>query len=270
MSFFTAEPGATTMSDNQRPPQKLTIFNVMSMWMYADPVMGATKRPNLRVGVFGNVPRISVRTNVEGDRNNGKIDFNTDLATFAAAMSSLKKIAEGTAKEDCYNFDYIDDFVAGKKLDRPVVISTLQVGRDKETGRLYIAVLAPESQNRPRIRFFFGPSKYHNIRLRDGSPLGAAEMSEAYAIGFLEPACQLVYTMLAGDHFDENAKNVAKMVVPGQGGGNSGGYNNNRGGNGGYNNNRGGGNGGGYNNNRGGQAQAPAAMDDFDAEIPHF
>lgn len=264
------------MSDNNRPAPKLNVFSVMSNWLFADPVMGSNKRPNLRVGVYGNVPRVTVKTNVEGDRNNGKIDFNTDLATFAAAMSKLRAIAEKKSEADCYNFDYIDDFVAGKKLDKPVIISTLQVGRDKESGRLYIAVLAPEGMNRPRIRFFFGPSKYHNIRHRDGSDVSAAEMSEAYAIGFLEPACQIVYNLMISE-FNPDAKNVAKPFEGGGQGGNrqgGGGFNNNRqGGGGGYNNNRQGGynnNGGqrqgGYNNN---QSQAPASGG-FDEEMPDF
>lgn len=243
------------MSDSPREPFTPTIFNVMSMWLYADPVMGSTKRPDLRIDVFGNVPRITVRTKVEGDKNNGKIEFKTDLPTFATAMHMLKRIADGTATEDLYNFDYRDDFVAGKKLDQQIIISTLQVGRDKD-GRLYIAVLAPMSQNRPRIQFFFGPSKFHDIRTRDGQQLSARAMSEAYAVGFLEPATRLVEHMLV-TKFDPDAKNVAKP--PQQGGGYNGGQRPNNG----YSNNQRPNNG--YNNR---PPQAPAA--DFDADIPDF
>lgn len=247
------------MSDMQREPFQPTIFNVMSMWLYAEPVMGSTKRPDLRVDVFNNVPRITVRTKIEGDKNNGKIEFKTDLPTFTTAMHCLKKIAEGTATQDLYNFDYKDDFIAGKKLDKQVIISTLQVGRERETGRMYIAVLAPISQNRQRIPFFFGPSKYHDIRTRDGNQLSMKEMSEAYAIGFLEPACALVNHLLV-TNFNPDAKNVAKPPAPGAGGSN-----------GGYNGQRQGGNGnyqrpGGY----GAQRTPNPPPADFDADIPDF
>lgn len=242
----------------QRPPSPLTIFDVMSNWLFADPVQGAHKRPNIKIKPMGNVPRVIVKTNVEGDRNNGRIDFNTDLATFTAAMFTLKQLAEGTAKQDCYNWDYTDDFVAGKKLDKPMLLSTLQVARDKDTGRLYIAVIAHQ---RPRIQFFFGPSKFHGCRLRDGSPLPMDELSNAYAIGFLEPACAMLFNLLSGSAFDENAKNVAKppaMQGGGGGGGNSygGGQQRQQGGGGGYQ-------GGGQQR----QQQAPAPT--FD-DIPDF
>lgn len=244
----------------QRAPSPLTIFDVMSNWLFADPVQGAHKRPNIKIKPMGNVPRIIVKTNVEGDRNNGRIDFNTDLATFAAAMHALRQMAEGTSKHDLLNFDYTDDFVAGKKLDKPMLLSTLQIGRDKDTERLYIAIIAHQ---RPRIQFFFGPSKFHGIRLRDGAPLPLGELSSAYAIGFLEPACHMLYNLLSGSAFDENAKNVAKppaMQGGGGGGGNS--Y-------GGGQQQRQQGGGGGYQG--GGQQQRPqqAPAPSFD-DIPDF
>lgn len=240
----------------QRAPSPLTIFDVMSNWLFADPVQGAHKRPNIKIKPMGNVPRIIVKTNVEGDRNNGRIDFNTDLATFAAAMHALRQMAQGTSKHDLLNFDYTDDFVAGKKLDKPMLLSTLQIGRDKDTERLYIAIIAHQ---RPRIQFFFGPSKFHGIRLRDGSPLPMGELSNAYAIGFLEPACHMLYNLLSGSAFDENAKNVAKPPAM-QGGGGGGGGNSYGGGQrqgGGYQ-------GGGQQQQR--QAPAAASFDD----IPDF
>lgn len=242
------------MSDN-RKPIKLTVFDVMSNWIFASPVQGGTKRPNLRIKILGNVPRITVKTNVDGDKQFGKIDFQTDLPTFAAAMYKLKEMAEGRDTSDGYNFDYEDDFLAGKKLDNKIIISTLQIGRDANSGKLYIAVLSGD-KSRPRIQFFFGPSKYHNIRRRDGSAITEKEMSEAYAIGFLKPACDLVYQYLI-ENFDEDAKNVPKMQ--GAPGGYGGGNNNNRGG-GNYNS-------GGYNN----QSRTPApAADGFDDDVPDF
>lgn len=250
------------MSYNNQPqnrkPLPLTPFDVMSNWLFANPVQGSQKRPNLRIKVMGNVPRITVKTNVEGDKNYGKIDFNTDLSTFSVAMHKLYEMATGADTSDGWNFDYEDDFLAGKKLDNKIIITTLQIGRDKDTGRLYIALLSGD-KSRPRIQFFFGPSKFHNIRRRDGSAITEKEMSDAYAIGFLKPACKLVDQLMI-TLFDENAKNVANPNnAPGGGNNNGGGGGNNN-----YQQNRGG-NGGGGN-----QQRQAAPAQDFEDDIPDF
>lgn len=213
-----------------RPPIRPNPFSVMSTWMFADPVAGATRRPNLRIRVVGNVPRISVRTNVPDDRNNGVIDFNTDLATFAVILRAIRDIADG--KVESRKFNYIDDFVAGKKLDKPVVVSTVHIGKDRESGRVFMSVLG---YNRPKIRFFFGPSKYHAMVNGDGSEISEAEVSAAYAHGFVDSYLPLVLQLLVTE-FNPEAKNVAKPPSAQGGGGQRGG--------GGYQN-RGGSSGGG-------------------------
>lgn len=196
------------MSQQNFPAPVLNIFSVMSNWMFADPVDGSQKRPNLRFGVYGNCPRVTVKTNVQGDLNNGKIDFNMDLGTFAVAMAYLRKLTEGvpdTPNE--LKLIYQDDFVAGKKLDRVMTLSTLVIGKATD-GRIYIAVLSSQ-QNRPRIRFFFGPTKYHGIQNGDGSMLSVEAMSVAYANGFARTVEPMIYNLLTGGNFDPNAKNVA-------------------------------------------------------------
>ena len=243
------------------PAPTLNVFSVMSNWMFADPVEGSQKRPSIRVGVYGNVPRITVKTNVQGDLNHGKIDFNMDLATFAVGMAYLQDLTEGKDVPQELKLEYQDDFVAGKKLDKIITISTWVIGKATD-GRIYMAVISSQT-SRPRIRFFFGPTKYHNLSNGDGSSLGVDKMSAAYARGFARSSEQLVYVLLAGPSFDPNAKNVAN---PANFNGGAGGGQQNGGG-GGFN--RGGGNGGGrpqYNNNGGGGSSAPAA----DAELPSF
>lgn len=243
----------------------LTPFSVMSLWLNADPVDGAKKKPSLRVGFFGNVPRITVKTNVDGDMNHGKIDFNCDTATFAAAMSYLRDLAEGKDVPQERKFVYMNDYVAGKKLDRFMAISSLVIAREQTTGRIYIAVLSSQ-QSRPRIRFFFGPSKFHTITNGDGSPITPKEMSEAYAIGFLKPAEQVIYHMMVSN-FDENAKNVANPnnMNGGAGPGGNGG--------GGYQNRQNNGGGGGYQQKPtygGGGGNGGGASSGFDSEMPEF
>lgn len=234
------------------PAPTLNVFSVMSNWMFADPVEGSTKRPSIRVGVYGNVPRITVKTNVQGDLNHGKIDFNMDLATFSVGMAYLQDLVEGKDVPPELKLEYQDDFVAGKKLDKIITIATWVIGKASD-GRIYMAVISSQTQ-RPRIRFFFGPTKYHKLSNGDGSAVGVDKMSAAYARGFARSSEQLVYILLGGPSFDPNAKNVANPANfnGGQGGGN----NYNRGGNGGGGRPQ-------YNNNQGG---APAA----DAELPTF
>lgn len=196
------------MSQQNFPAPVLNIFSVMSNWMFADPVEGSNKRPNLRVGVYGNVPRITVKTNVQGDLNNGKIDFNMDLGTFAVAINYLRRLTNGTPDTpNELKLTYQDDFVAGKKLDRVMVLSTLVIGKATD-GRIYIAVLSSQA-SRPRIRFFFGPTKYHGLLNGDGSALSAEAMSVAYAGAFAETTGPLILNLLTGGNFDPNAKNVA-------------------------------------------------------------
>ncbi|ARV77231.1 hypothetical protein FDI21_gp060 [Pseudomonas phage Noxifer] len=241
------------MSQQQnRPALDPNILDVMSNWLFTDPVPGAQKRPNFRVKVMGNVPRISVKTNVENDKQFGKIDFQTDLATWGAIIGLALDMAEGRDESEGYNFDYKDDFLAGKKLDREMVISTLQIGRDRESGRMYVAVMSSD-KSRPRIQFWFGPTKYHDIRNRDGSPLSAKKLSESFARGFLGPISKLVEHLLI-TQFNPDAKNVAKAMAPGGGGGGGNNYQQGRGGN-----NYGG---GGGNNNYGNQQRQSAPAND--------
>lgn len=228
------------------PQVTLNAFSVMSTWLYAQPVQGSSKRPSIRFNVRGNVPTVVVKTGVEGDENHGKIDFRTDLATFAAAIHYAKNLANdvpGTPTKRV--FIYQDDFVAGKRLDKQMVLSKWEIGRAQD-GRIYMAVLSTKS-SRPRVPFYFGPSKYHSIQNGDGSEITPKEMSEAYAIGFLAPAEAIVYNLMVSQ-FDENAKNVANPAN--FGGGNGGG------GNGGFKGNGGGGNGGYKNNNYSGNSNS--------------
>lgn len=205
------------MSDQQSRPQiQPNPLDVMSTWMYADPVAGATKRPNFRLKVIGNVPRFVVKTNVPDDKNNGRIDFNTDLATFSVILHKIEEIASGR-DDRSYTAEYVDDFIAGKKLDKPVVIASVKVGKEAQTGRVYIAVLG---YNRPKIQFFFGPSRYHALKLGDGSVLSEGEVSQAYAMGFVRGYAPIVQQLMVTE-FNPDAKNVAKAPTgPGGYGGN--------------------------------------------------
>lgn len=256
---------------NNMPAAVVNMFSVMNGWLYADPVEGSQKRPTLRVGVFGNQPRLTVRTNVQGDQNHGKIDFNCDLATFAAAINFVKKLVDGTAETDHLEFVYQNDFVAGKKLDNIIPLASLVVGKDAE-GKIYIAIISTQ-EGRPRIKFYFGPSKFHTVRMKDKSTADAGMMSRIYAHGWAQPAYDLVIHYLTAD-FNPDAKGVANPnnMQGGQGGGQ-------RQGGGGYGGGQRQGGGGGYGGgqqrqggyNGGGGAPAPRQQAPlFDEDIPDF
>lgn len=231
---------------NQQPPRKpikLTPFDVMSNWLYADPVAGAQKRPHFQLKILGNVPRFIVKTKVPDDRDYGKIEFNTDIYTFMVIIDAIRDLGEGK-EEGSMMVEYNDHiFVNGQRSERPVTKATIKLGVDRETSRVYIAVLG---HNRPKIQFFFGPSNFHAVKHGDGSDRDVAEISRRYA-----RACASAWSKMAmgliKDNFDEDAKNVAKpMGGPNQQGGGQrqGGGNN-------YGGQRQGGGGG-------GQAPAPA------------
>jgi hypothetical protein len=258
------------MSQNNIPAPTLNAFAVMSNWLFAAPVSGGSKRPSFRFQVIGNVPRMVVKTGVEGDMNHGKIDFRCDLPTFGAMVHYVRQLLDGKDVPAERIFTYEDDFVAGKKLDKPMVLAKLMVGREAESGRIYIAIISTQP-NRPRIRFFFGPAKYHNITNADGSTISPKEMSEAYAYGFVVPAEAVVYNLMVSQ-FDPNAKNVANPAnFAGGGGGGQGGGGFNRGGQGGGGNNfNRGGNGGGGGNSYGGGAPAKTNFEATFEDIPDF
>lgn len=240
------------MSQGNIPQVTLNAFSVMSTWLYAQPVQGSNKRPSIRFNVRGNVPTVVVKTGVDGDENHGKIDFRTDLATFSAAIHYAKQLVNNVPDVPQKRiFVYQDDFLAGKKMDKVIPLSKWEIGRAQD-GRVYMTVLSTKS-SRPRIPFFFGPSKYHTILNGDGSEITPKEMSEAYAIGFLVPAEAVVYNLMVSQ-FDENAKNVAN---PANFGGGNGGGGQRQGGN-----NYGGQRQGGNNNYSGGGNQQSTPMSD--------
>ena len=199
-----------------RKPIKLTPFDVMSNWLYADPVAGAQKRPHFQLKVLGNVPRFIVKTKVPDDKDYGKIEFHTDVYTFMVIIDAIRDLADG--KDDAammveYN-DHI--FINGARSERPVTKATIKLGVDKDSGRIYIAVLGHQ---RPKIQFFFGPSNFHAAKNGDGSERDQGEVSRRYARACANAWADMAMGLVRSN-FDEDAKNVAKpMGPPGQGGG---------------------------------------------------
>lgn len=203
-----------------------------------------------------NNPRFVVYTGEEGDRANnyGKIEARLDTAVFYAFLELVKNIAHKDTpnghkdKLDNENFTWF----GGKRSDGPVSVSELQVGKDKDTGEVWMAVVA---KDRPRVQFKFGPPPMHkNWTHGSGEAFSAGELSQIFAHGYVNLMEKIVAHLSVTEWVDpaiERAEKEAQKARGGQGGG--GGYN--RGG---------GGSGGGQRQ----EQQQSSGGDDFDGDIP--
>ena len=191
------------------------------------------KRSALIWGIISNNPRITVYTNDPSDtgesKGYGKIDAKLDMPIFFAFMQMLTNVIEhdGEIKQKIENKNFT--FFGGKRSDKPVVVSELWVGKDKD-GILWMSVTAV---NRPRIKFNFVPNDFHNFFHGDGTPFTPAETSKIYAKGYVV-ILEKMMTHIAVNTY------VKPEVKQQQSGNNWGGNNNSSGGN--YNRSNGGGN----------------------------
>jgi hypothetical protein len=182
-------------------------------------------------GIHANNPRITVYTNDPqdkgADKGYGKISANLDLPVFFAFLRSLDQVIEGPndVKLGIENKNFI--FPQGKRSEKPIVVSTLFFGKDKD-GVVWMSVSA---KDRPKIKFDFGINDFHHFVKGDGTPYTKAEMSVLFAKGYVRILEEMVPALLVDNYVEPAPK-------PQQGGGGNYG---NRGGNGGGGGNYGGG-----------------------------
>lgn len=218
--------------------------------------------PRLYWAIFDGNPRIVVRTQDPNDKDNnyGTIVAPMDPIIMSVLSDIIRQAADAepgwrqkiTNKSTWHN---------GQKLQEPTRINDIIVGKDSE-GCVYIAL---HEDNRPNLRFLFGPSSFHYLIKNDGSPLSKAELSVLFAKGYANMVMQAVgtiigYSSYAGVYKEhEGEKNTSYRPSGNSGGnysnggnrgnwGNKGNWNNR--GNGQWNNRgNGGGNRGNWNNN---------------------
>ena len=218
--------------------------------------------PRLYWAIFDGNPRIVVRTQDPNDKDNnyGTIVAPMDPIIMSVLSDIIRQAADAepgwrqkiTNKSTWHN---------GQKLQEPTRINDIIVGKDSE-GCVYIAL---HEDNRPNLRFLFGPSSFHYLIKNDGSPLTKAELSVLFAKGYANMVMQAVgtiigYSSYAGVYKEhEGEKNTSYRPSGNNGGnysnggnrgnwGNKGNWNNR--GNGQWNNRgNGGGNRGNWNNN---------------------
>lgn len=218
--------------------------------------------PRLYWAIFDGNPRIVVRTQDPNDKDNnyGTIVAPMDPIIMSVLSDIIRQAADAepgwrqkiTNKSTWHN---------GQKLQEPTRINDIIVGKDSE-GCVYIAL---HEDNRPNLRFLFGPSTFHYLIKNDGSPLSKAELSVLFAKGYANMVMQAVgtiigYSSYAGVYKEhEGEKNTSYRPSGNSGnnysnGGNRGNWGNkgnwNNRGNGQWNNRgNGGGNRGNWNNN---------------------
>jgi uncharacterized membrane protein YgcG len=194
------------------------------------------KYASLIWGLYSNNPRLTVYTNDpndSGEQNGyGKISANLDGPTFFAFLELLKiaVAAPGEFKDKVENKNFI--FPGGKRSERPVVVSELWAGKDKD-GLIWISVTA---RDRPKIKFPITNPDFHQFLHGDGTPYAPAETSKLFALGYINMLDKMMAHLMVTLWVEPEKKN------PPGGGGNYGGGG---GGGGGYNRGGSGGGGGG-------------------------
>lgn len=225
------------MAGDYRPPERVkNALDNRKLSMSAPTPGHDGKYASLQWGLFSNNPRITVYTNDPNDngpdKGYGKISANLDLPVFAAFLHQLDKVIDGPAdtKIGIENKNFI--FPGGKRSEKPVVVSTLWFGKDKE-GIVWVSVVA---QNRPKIQFKFGGGQnFHNFMHGDGTPFTAGEWSQLCAKGNLNILEHMMPALAVTNYVEPPKKDAPRS------GGGGGSYGGNRGGNSGGNSSGGGG-----------------------------
>ena len=151
------------------------------------------KAPRLAWSVFDGNPRLEVWTNEKNDEktNYGKITAPIDSFTAGVIAEMLigSEKKENGWREKIVNRSTWHN---GQKFNEPTRINDIIIGKDNE-GTVYISI---HEDNRPNIRFFFGPSQWHTLVRSDGSPISRQELSVMYARAYGEMVRATVATII--------------------------------------------------------------------------
>lgn len=212
----------------QAPPRKPSVLQEFQLRLTAAPVQGSNRAPTLAVAHNNNKNQLElvVYTNVEGDKDNGKIIVKPSYLDFEAICDTIHQVANGQpGSKATYEFK-ASRFVGGKPSDEPMTEAKVVVGKDND-GKVFIAVLH-WNKERPMIKFHFGPKVDKRSAVyvtADGASLSAADISAIYARGWANLMRGLV-NQLAIDNYTVPApreNSGGQRQSWGQGGGNRGG-----------------------------------------------
>lgn len=222
--------------------------------------------PTLQWGIKDNQPRAIVYTNVEGDKQDGKIEAAMDAITFEAILEAIRTYASGELVDgkQIVGFPCIGYLWTGNgKSEKPMVLSTVFVGLNRDN----VVVLSVQSsdKSRPKVSFKLFPSEWHGGVDQNGQALSNQAVSKLYAKGYANLIGGIVNQLLVNEHISWEQIRDRKGKGNGQSGG---GFNRNNGGN-----NRGGYSGGGNNNasrqnNYSNNPEPASGGGGFDDDIP--
>lgn len=201
---------------------KLGPIDDLKLRMYADPVNGGKRKPSLSVSMYENNPRLVVKTNMDNDKDYGKITAAMDMPIFFSFLDVLESVINGPNDSQQRIVNKKRKFINGesKILDDTYTI----VGKDKD-GVVWISVLAYDKE-RPRIKFEFGSNEYHGILNRDGSPYDKGKWTQHAARGWMEIMRRVLSQVFVKnyEYVDYYAKKSdRKQASGGNNGGNRGG-----------------------------------------------
>ena len=187
------------MSENTTTPatgakeaeQRKTIY-INRLSLYGQPNESG-QVPRIYWAVFDGSPRIEVRTNDKNDEkiNYGKITAPIDAFTagvIAEMLIGADKQANGWREKIVNRSTWHN----GQKFNEPTRINDIIIGKDNE-GTVYISI---HEDNRPNIRFFFGPSQWHTLARADGSPISRQDLSVMYARSYGELVRATIATII--------------------------------------------------------------------------
>lgn len=246
------------MSDKPQP--KETLLDEFKLALKARKLEHGEKPPTLRVSLHENNPRLRVKTNLPGDKNNGYIDAAMNSHGFYSLMELVDEIANLTHPARMGIGVDGHPFINGQRSKEKLPTGVVMLERF-EDGRITITVSG--GNKRPVIPFDFMLDEYHHYKDGDGNPMPKALAYKISAKAWARMMRSFVAEALAITY----AK-PAWMTRNDQAGGQrqgSGGYGGNQ--NNGYGGQRQGGNQGGYGNSSK-QSNSSGGDYDFDDDLP--
>lgn len=223
--------------------------------MYAPSVKNPDKQLRLNIGISGTgfpFMNVDADENIQErtkENNFGKLTARLGGTVFFTLLNMLKfaKTKEPGWKMGLQNFH---NYVNGQKVDKPQHINDVLVGVDGD-GCVWMTIV---ENGRESVRFFFGPSDWHNWKKGDGEMATRKEMNhwslEGYVAGVTAAMSSIIGLHAVNGTGEEKFGSGAPSA-----GGNSGWKSN--GGNNNWKDRQGGGGWKGGNNNGGGWQKKP-------------
>lgn len=150
--------------------------DVSKITLWSDSSSEEGKPARLTLSFRDGNPRFVAYTGVTGPT--GVINFPSDYPTMASCMNLLKRVANSNETGIQYAIESLTtSYVNDKPTKDKVVVSTLNIGRDKD-GVVFMALV---SEGKPKIMFQIKPSMFHVFRNSNKEQIPVSEISSTLA-----------------------------------------------------------------------------------------